>query len=107
MVRSLMTLGVVFGAKRFTEIRQCRKAAWNVITQRRHEVLRVYTNSPEQDDLMLLGEISIVLKNDRQLRSPFAARLVLDYTDSTSSKIKYYEPFAVSEQSEDYYHSIH
>lgn len=107
MVRGL-TLSVNSTANKVTEIRQCRKAAWNVITKRKHEVLRVYTNSPTQDDLLLFGEISVALKNDKHLKSPFAARLILSNADSSSPKAEYYEPIAVSvSTSESCSHSIH
>ena len=106
MVRYL-TLFANSAANKATEIRQCRKMAWNVITKRRHKVLRVYTNSPTQEDLLLFGEISVALKNGKHLASPFSARLILSNANSSSPAVKYYEPIAVSvNTSEGCYHSI-
>ena len=41
-----------------TEIRESRKKAWDTVSSRRHEVLKVYVNNSKGLDLILVGKVA-------------------------------------------------
>jgi hypothetical protein len=53
-------------------------------------------DGPNQEDLLLLGQISVVLKNEKQLQSPFAARITLSYAGGGKPKVRMYQAIVVS-----------
>ncbi|OAL46314.1 hypothetical protein IQ07DRAFT_647307 [Pyrenochaeta sp. DS3sAY3a] len=77
------------------EIRTCRKNAWNLVVQRKHSVRRVYRHNDETD-LMLIGDVSMVLANGAKLDGDFAARIVLARVATGEARIKLYQVWADS-----------
>ncbi len=63
--------------------------------KRRHEILKVYTSSSKDLDLLLLGNISVELNNEKSLTTPFAARVVIKSTNNNDPRIQFYQGIVV------------
>ncbi len=79
-----------------TEIKVSRKSAWNIIKKRHHRIVKVYTSGSEKMDLLLLGDVSVELSNEKSLTSPFAARVVIVSTNKSDPRIQFYQAIVVS-----------
>lgn len=78
-----------------TEIREARKKAWSVITKRRHEILKVFVADSAGTDLMVLGKVTVGLKNGQSLTSDFAGRVIIQRSGSNRPMVQYYQPIVV------------
>lgn len=78
-----------------TEIRKCRKKAWDVVKERRHTVRQVFSYDQQATDLMLVGDVKMALTNGKYLAGDFAARILLEKGLDGDPKIKLYQVWAV------------
>ncbi|KAJ9636451.1 hypothetical protein H2204_005284 [Knufia peltigerae] len=72
-------------------IRRSRINAWMTLTSRRHEVLKVYTDSYEGDDLLLIGQLTAGFASGELKRGEFIARIRLSQSLSAMPRIKSYK----------------
>ncbi|KIN03243.1 hypothetical protein OIDMADRAFT_53039 [Oidiodendron maius Zn] len=80
--------GVARGHK---EIRASRTAAWKIVKYRRHDVVKVYSATDDASDLMWIGDAVLILKNDKEVKGAFLARIVLEDVNSKDVRIKYFQ----------------
>lgn len=78
------------------EIRTSRKDAWTMIASRSHEILKVYTDSYETSDLLMIGQLTVRLKSEEQKRGQFIARISLTDSQTAEPRIKLYKVWMVS-----------
>lgn len=76
-------------------IRRSRINAWMTLTSRRHEVLKVYTDSYEGDDLLLIGQLTAGFASGELKRGEFIARIRLSQSLSAMPRIKSYKVWMV------------
>lgn len=81
---------------RYAEIRRSRDHAWDHIKTRRHEVAKVFVCNQECDDLMLIGNLKMELKNGNDVEGQFIARVQVEGVDSTAPRMKFYTVWADS-----------
>jgi len=72
-------------------IRRCRDDAWKAIESRRHELLKVYTDSHEADDLLIIGQVTAGLRTGEKKRGEFIARVRIDDAQTRNPKLKLYK----------------
>jgi hypothetical protein len=77
-------------------IRKSRNEAWKVIKTRRRKVLRVYAHDTEGLDLLIIGNVTMGLPNDKEVAGEFTARIVFVADEKQGNpKIKLYTVWAV------------
>ncbi|KAK4937362.1 hypothetical protein LTR10_021971 [Elasticomyces elasticus] len=72
-------------------LRRCRDNAWKVIQSRRHELLKVYTDSKTAEDLLVLGQVTAGYHSGEKKRGEFTARIRLVDTQTRHPKITLYK----------------
>ena len=71
-----------------SEIAKCRSDAWTAVVSRHHEIAKVFASGPQGRDLMLVGRLTAVLKNDPAPRvTEFGARGLIVDADGAQRKI--------------------
>ncbi|OAG45109.1 hypothetical protein AYO21_00457 [Fonsecaea monophora] len=86
--------GAIDGHHRFegTEaLRRSRDNAWKVIATRRHEILKVFTDSVTAEDLLVLGQVTVGYVSGEKKRGEFTARISLVDTQTSHPRIKLYK----------------
>lgn len=76
-------------------ITKSREHAWDVITSRRHEVVKVYASDPEGLDLLLIGKLTAGLGSGKEAEVGFVARIIMQET-AKGLRMKRYEVWSVS-----------
>lgn len=79
-------------------IANSRKHAWDVITSRRHKVVKVYASDPEGLDLLLIGKLTAGVGNGKEAMVGFVARIIMQKT-AKGLRIMRYEVWSVSHPS--------
>jgi hypothetical protein len=80
----------------YKAIRRSRDNAWKTIETRRHKLLKVYTDGPEAEDLLIIGQVTVGLKDGIAKRGEFVARIALTDGHTSNPKIKLYKVWMVS-----------
>ncbi|KAH7161087.1 hypothetical protein EDB81DRAFT_333875 [Dactylonectria macrodidyma] len=83
-----------FGATPFRgteEIRNSRANAWNLISMRKHEVLKVYVSDRNASDLLFTARVAMGLRNGKQVEGEFTGRLVISDPQTGSPKLCLYQ----------------
>jgi hypothetical protein len=80
----------------YKAIRRSRDNAWKAIETRRHELLKVYTDGHEAEDLLIIGQVTVGLKDGIAKRGEFVARIALTESQTSNPKIKLYKVWMVS-----------
>ena len=71
-----------------SEIARCRSDAWTTVASRHHEIAKVFASGSQGRDLLLVGKLTAVLKNDPARRvTEFGARGLIVDTHGAQSKI--------------------
>jgi hypothetical protein len=78
-----------------TEIRRCREHAWQVVTSRRHDVVKAFTHDRNAMELMMIGRVHMGLVNGNDVSQDFTAQVVLSRTQNGELRIKSYQVWAV------------
>ena len=58
---------------------------------RRHEIFKVYTCNDAANDLILIGGVTMGFNDGQIVEGGFAARAVIDDSDSEKPKLKLYQ----------------
>lgn len=77
------------------EIAASRKAAWQIVNSRRHDVAKVFSATNDASDLMWIGDAVLSLKNDKEVAGSFLAHLKLVDVNSENVRIKYFRAWGV------------
>ncbi|KAF2808131.1 uncharacterized protein BDZ99DRAFT_534054 [Mytilinidion resinicola] len=76
----------------FDEIKVSREHAYDVVKERVHTLIKVYTSTDDGSDLLAIGDASIVLhKNDIKIAGNLIARIVLKDVGTDNVRIKYFQ----------------
>lgn len=67
-----------------------------MIQSRRHELLKVYTDSETAEDLLVLGQVTVGYNSGEKKRGEFTARIRLIGTKTSRPKVKLYKVWMVS-----------
>lgn len=67
-----------------------------MIETRRHELLKVYTDSQEGDDLLIIGQVTVGLRTGERKRGELIARTRIDGAHTSSPKLMLYKVWMVS-----------
>lgn len=78
-----------------SEIRKCRQNAWDLIKVRHHVVKKVYVHDKEAMDLMLIGNVEMVLKNEKSISGEFTARILFSNGIDQKKRIQTYQVWSV------------
>jgi hypothetical protein len=81
----------------FPELIASRASAWTHIASRKHVIHKVYTGSIDSvgSDVMMRGNLDVVLKNGMTLEMEFAARMLVDGPASAEPKVVLCQVWAV------------
>jgi hypothetical protein len=77
-------------------VRRSRDNAWKTIETRRHELLKVYTDGNAAEDLLIIGQVTVGLKDGIAKKGEFVARIALTEGQTSNPKIKLYKVWMVS-----------
>ncbi|KAK5054689.1 hypothetical protein LTR84_001581 [Exophiala bonariae] len=81
------TMGSSAGTAQGTEaISHSRDNAWNIVASRHHTVLQVFVSDSAGRDLTLIGELTQVFNNGKELTAQFVAHLVVDAESHRAGK---------------------
>lgn len=58
-----------------TAISESRKSAWDNFTSRQHEVLQIFTYKSDYSEILLIGKLTAVLKNNNTVVTEFIAQI--------------------------------
>lgn len=78
-----------------TEIRVSRDHAWKAIATRRHQVLRVYVADCDVSDLLFIANVTMGLRNGKQVEGEFAGRMMIADARGLNPKISLYQVWGV------------
>ncbi|KAF2493640.1 hypothetical protein BU16DRAFT_563792 [Lophium mytilinum] len=74
------------------EITSSRERAWDVVKERMHKLVKVYTSTDDGSDLLAIGDASIVLhKNNIRIDGNLIARIVFKDVGTDNVRIKYFQ----------------
>jgi len=73
------------------EIGPSRKAAWEIVKYRRHDVVKVFSAADDASDLMWIGDAVLLLTNDKEVAGPFLAHIKFANVHSEDVRIKYFK----------------
>jgi hypothetical protein len=81
----------------FSELIASRASAWTHIASRKHVIHKVYTGSIDEvgGDVMMRGNLELVLKSGAVLEMEFVARMVVDDVLSAEPKFVLCQVWAV------------
>lgn len=80
----------------FTEIKESRKGAWEIVEKRHHTINNCYTCNNDASDILCIGDAVLNLKNGKEVAGNFISRTVMVGTATSKPRIKYFEVWGVS-----------
>lgn len=72
------------------EIMRSRDGAWETVTARRHEVLKVYLNEAAGLDLLIIGGLVVTFNDGSRSSHEFASRAQIHNHESNNPRISQY-----------------
>lgn len=82
-------------ANSFLEIVRSRDGAWETVTARRHEVLKIYLNEAAGLDLFIIGGLVMTSNDGSQSSHEFVARAQIHDHESNNPRISQYRMLLV------------
>ncbi|KAF2501139.1 hypothetical protein BU16DRAFT_555639 [Lophium mytilinum] len=73
------------------EIKVSRIAAWKVVSERQHKILKVYTCTEDASDLLNIGLAKMGLVNGKHLEGNFLSRIIFEDIKSSNLKMKHFQ----------------
>lgn len=83
------------GANLSLEIERSRDGAWETVTARRHEVLKIYLNETAGLDLFIIGSLGMTSNDGSQSSHEFVARAQIHGHESNNPRINQYRVLLV------------
>jgi hypothetical protein len=80
----------------YVEIEQSRKQAWEYVTSRYHEIVKVYSATDDGSDLLMIGNAILVLKNGKKVQGNFLARAVIEGIKTSDPRMNFFQAWGVS-----------
>lgn len=82
-------------ANSYSEIARSRDGAWETVTARRHEALKVYLNEAAGLDLLIIGALSVTSSDGSRSSHEFVARAQIHDPRAESPRISQYRVLLV------------
>jgi hypothetical protein len=94
--QSIKSLSPFNASRSSLAIAESRQAAWDTITSRRHEILRVFAGKSNYSELILIKKLIAGLKNRNEVVIEFIAQIELEGDTSKDPKGTLYKVWRVS-----------
>ncbi|KAH8701517.1 hypothetical protein BGW36DRAFT_423830 [Talaromyces proteolyticus] len=73
------------------EIKQSRAKAWEHVTSRYHEIVKVYSATEDGSDLLMIGNAVLVLKNGKKVQGDFLGRARIERINTPDPRMSFFQ----------------